>query len=102
MPDAARKHSSIFDLSVMSVYDVFIFWFTCPHSVLISVLNVMSVNGTFVNGERINVRYFTDSDVLRFGPVECLFVVPAGFKEPKKSSKNKEKSLPIWKIALHE
>lgn len=31
------------------------------------VVDQMSVNGTFVNGERINIKYFTDAGVLRFG-----------------------------------
>jgi pSer/pThr/pTyr-binding forkhead associated (FHA) protein len=64
------------------------------------VVGQMSVNGTFVNGDRINIRYFTDADVLRFGPVECLFVVPADFDRSTNSFKNKEMGLPLWKIAV--
>lgn len=38
----------------------------------------MSANGTYVNGNRSNMSYLDDGDRLRFGPVECLFQVPAG------------------------
>lgn len=37
----------------------------------------MSANGTFVNGKRSNVSYLDDGDRVRFGPVECIFRIPA-------------------------
>ena len=36
----------------------------------------LSVNGTYANGQRLNAGYVGDGDELRFGPVECRFVVP--------------------------
>lgn len=37
------------------------------------LLDQMSANGTFVNGQRSNVSYLASGDRLRFGPVECIF-----------------------------
>lgn len=37
------------------------------------LLDQMSANGTFVNGQRANVSYLSSGDRLRFGPVECIF-----------------------------
>ena len=67
------------------------------------VVDQMSVNGTFVNGNRTNISYINNADILRFGPVECMFVVPAGFVgagAAAKSGKNTGKRIPLWMIAL--
>jgi pSer/pThr/pTyr-binding forkhead associated (FHA) protein len=42
------------------------------------VVDQMSANGTFVNGRRTNVSFLASGDRLRFGPVECIFQLPAG------------------------
>jgi pSer/pThr/pTyr-binding forkhead associated (FHA) protein len=36
----------------------------------------LSANGTFVNGNRINMAYLSSGDSLRFGPVQCRFLLP--------------------------
>ena len=65
------------------------------------IVDQMSVNGTFVNGSRVNIRYVNDADELRFGPVESLIVLPAGYK-PVESVKTKEngKAFAVWKIVV--
>jgi pSer/pThr/pTyr-binding forkhead associated (FHA) protein len=42
------------------------------------LLDQMSANGSFVNGQKSNISYLKDGDRLRFGPVECLFQLPRG------------------------
>ncbi len=37
----------------------------------------MSANGTFVNGKRSNMSFLDNGDRVRFGPVECIFRIPA-------------------------
>jgi len=46
----------------------------------------LSVNGTWVNGKRVNVGYVGDGDDLRFGPVECRLAIPAGRRRPDRSA----------------
>ena len=36
-----------------------------------------AANGTFVNGNRTNMSFLASGDRLRFGPVECIFQLPA-------------------------
>ncbi|MFK7856730.1 MAG: FHA domain-containing protein [Granulosicoccus sp.] len=64
------------------------------------VIDQMSINGTFVNGDRVNVRYINSEDVLRFGPIECKFVVPGGYASKNKSSKGSRAGISPWKIAI--
>ncbi len=64
------------------------------------VVDQMSINGTFVNGTRVNVRFIDNEDLLRFGPVECRFVVPVGFSGGRISSKNAGTGISLWKIAV--
>ena len=64
------------------------------------VVDQMSINGTFVNGNRVNIRFINNEDLLRFGPVECRFVVPDGFSGAGKSSKNAGTRFSLWKIAI--
>jgi pSer/pThr/pTyr-binding forkhead associated (FHA) protein len=40
------------------------------------LIDQMSANGTYVNGQKTNVSYLKDGDRLRFGPVECVFRLP--------------------------
>jgi hypothetical protein len=49
------------------------------------LVDQMSANGTFVNGKRSNVSYLARGDRLRFGPVDCVFYLPAGFGPGGKS-----------------
>ena len=39
--------------------------------------DLMSANGTYVNGKKANVSYLSSGDRIRFGPVECVCHVPA-------------------------
>jgi pSer/pThr/pTyr-binding forkhead associated (FHA) protein len=40
------------------------------------VVDQVAANGTFVNGERVNVRYLHSGDRIDFGPVESVFEAP--------------------------
>lgn len=40
------------------------------------LIDQMSANGTFVNGQKSNISYLKDGDRIRFGPIECLFQLP--------------------------
>ncbi|MFT4730672.1 MAG: pSer/pThr/pTyr-binding forkhead associated (FHA) protein [Granulosicoccus sp.] len=50
-----------------------------------------------VNGDRINIRYFNHADILRFAPIECLFVEPTGYDGAATLLKNKKKGFPSLK-----
>jgi len=60
------------------------------------VCDQMSVNGTFVNGNRTNISYINSGDIIRFGPVECVFAVPGG--RASKPGKNTKKGPALWMI----
>ena len=53
----------------------------------------MSANGTFVNGAKISVHFLSSGDQIRFGPTDCVFQLPAGFKTSGRSKR------PAWVIA---
>ncbi len=55
------------------------------------LVDQMSINGTFVNGEQVNLRYVNSGDFLRFGPVDCELIIPKG-RGRKRASGNKGKS----------
>jgi pSer/pThr/pTyr-binding forkhead associated (FHA) protein len=40
------------------------------------VVDQVAANGTFVNGERVTVRYLNSGDRINFGPVESVFEAP--------------------------
>jgi len=40
------------------------------------LIDQMSANGSFVNGQKSNISYLKHGDRLRFGPVECVFQLP--------------------------
>lgn len=40
------------------------------------LIDQMSANGSFVNGQKANISYLKSGDRLRFGPVECAFQLP--------------------------
>ncbi len=42
------------------------------------LIDQMSANGTFVNGAKTTVHFLTSGDRVRFGPVDCVFKLPAG------------------------
>ena len=48
------------------------------------VLDQMSANGTFVNGKRSNVSYLAAGDRVRFGPVECVFLISRSSPAPRR------------------
>jgi pSer/pThr/pTyr-binding forkhead associated (FHA) protein len=60
------------------------------------VCDQMSVNGTFVNGKRTNISYINSGDVIRCGPVECVFAIPSGFVA--RGGKNTGMRIPRWMI----
>ena len=41
------------------------------------LIDQLAANGTFVNGNRTNMSFLSSGDRLRFGPVECIFQLPA-------------------------
>ncbi len=41
----------------------------------------MSANGTFVNGAKISVHFLTSGDRIRFGPIDCVFQLPASSRQ---------------------
>ncbi|HXA92622.1 MAG TPA: FHA domain-containing protein [Steroidobacteraceae bacterium] len=40
------------------------------------LVDQLASNGTFVNGSRTNLSFLSSGDRLRFGPVECVFLLP--------------------------
>ncbi len=42
------------------------------------VIDQMSANGTLVNEKRGTISFLSSGDRIRFGPVECVFQLPAG------------------------
>jgi predicted component of type VI protein secretion system len=57
------------------------------------LIDQMSANGTFVNGQKSNVSYLASGDEIRFGPVECVFQLPA---DAGRKSVGKR---PAWPVA---
>ena len=41
------------------------------------LIDQLAANGTFVNGNRTNMSFLSSGDRIRFGPVECIFQLPA-------------------------
>lgn len=44
------------------------------------LIDQMSANGTFVNGQKSNISFLASGDRIRFGPVECVFQLPSSAK----------------------
>ncbi len=44
------------------------------------VVNLLSTNGTFVNGKRVSSAPLTDGDILRLGRMEFIFHEPGGHR----------------------
>ncbi|MGI9291883.1 MAG: FHA domain-containing protein, partial [Gammaproteobacteria bacterium] len=51
-----------------------------------SVADKMSANKTYVNGEPFAKKFLSSNDQLRFGNVECMFVLPAGSQSKKRKA----------------
>jgi hypothetical protein len=47
-----------------------------------TISDLMSANGTFVNGEKINISHLESGNQLGFGPVLCTFLLPEGAMAP--------------------
>ena len=58
------------------------------------VADQLSANGTYVNGTKVIARYLNSGDVLKFGPVECVFRLP----KATQSKQNARRA--FWPIAL--
>ncbi|HEX4375716.1 MAG TPA: FHA domain-containing protein [Steroidobacteraceae bacterium] len=50
------------------------------------VVDQVAANGTFVNGERVTVRYLHSGDRIDFGPVESVFEAPGLPTSPRAAS----------------
>lgn len=48
------------------------------------LIDMMSANGTYVNAKKGLSSFLSSGDVLRFGQVECTFVLPEGAAKPAK------------------
>jgi pSer/pThr/pTyr-binding forkhead associated (FHA) protein len=57
------------------------------------LIDQMSANGTFVNGQKSNVSYLASGDRIRLGPVECVFQLPA------EQARDATAARPAWVIA---
>jgi hypothetical protein len=47
-----------------------------------TISDLMSANGTFVNGQKINRSHLESGNQLGFGPVLCTFLLPGGGMAP--------------------
>lgn len=66
------------------------------------LMDLMSANGTFVNGKKCLTGYLSHGDSLRFGSVECRFVLPgesSGKKTSGSASRNTTKVAAIAFVA---
>ena len=57
------------------------------------LIDQMSANGTFINGQKSNVSYLASGDQIRFGPVECVFQLPAD------AGRQSVAKRPVWAVA---
>ena len=57
------------------------------------LVDQMSANGTFVNGAKSNISYLASGDRIRFGPIDCVFQLPAGSTPPRPGKR------PPWVMA---
>lgn len=60
----------------------------------------MSANGTFVNGRRSNMSYLANGDRIRFGPVDCIFRIPARLGSATRVSRKVRSSSKTKSIVL--
>ncbi len=64
------------------------------------LIDQMSANGTFVNGQKSNVSFLRDGDRLRFGPVECVFRLPVGSKPQDTATGDQPRSWVIGAVSF--
>ncbi len=67
-----------------------------------TISDLMSANGTFVNGQKINRSHLESGDQLGFGPVLCTFLLPEGAAAPRSAPTpaTKKKSALPWPLLL--
>ena len=53
------------------------------------IIDQMSANGTWVNGQKSTISYLQDGDKLRFAQVECEIRIPSGKRGSGKGARNK-------------
>ena len=53
------------------------------------IIDQMSANGTWVNGQKSTISYLQDGDKLRFAQVECEIRIPSGKRGAGKGARNK-------------
>jgi len=63
------------------------------------VIDQMSANGTFVNGDKVTVSYLGNGDRLRFAQVECEIRLPAAAKAAKPAPAGTGSTSRTWLIA---
>lgn len=69
------------------------------------LVDLMSANGTYANGKKCLTGYLASGDVVRFGGVECAFMLPEG-SEPEEPEEEMEapeppaNQLPIKTVAI--
>jgi len=56
------------------------------------VIDQMSANGTFVNGQKSTISYLQNGDKLRFAQVECEFRLPASAKASRSAARKSGQS----------
>ncbi len=69
------------------------------------VVDKMSANGTFVDGKHTPKSYLSPGTCIKFGPVECLFLLPksgvrVAAKNPSGGSADKRRGVTIGAIAF--
>ncbi|MFM7121008.1 MAG: FHA domain-containing protein [Gammaproteobacteria bacterium] len=52
------------------------------------IIDQMSANGTWVNGQKSTISYLQDGDKLRFAQVECEIRIPGGSRAARKGARN--------------
>jgi pSer/pThr/pTyr-binding forkhead associated (FHA) protein len=52
------------------------------------LIDQMSANGTFVNGAKSNISYLASGDRIRFGPIDCVFHLPAGSTHVRRGNRS--------------
>jgi pSer/pThr/pTyr-binding forkhead associated (FHA) protein len=79
------------------------------------VVDQTAASGTFVNGERVNMRYLSNGDRIDFGPVKSVFeapgltlssrlsadsIAPTGEDDPQASAARRKRGLLIAGLSL--
>jgi pSer/pThr/pTyr-binding forkhead associated (FHA) protein len=64
------------------------------------VIDQMSANGTFVNGDKVTVSYLGNGDRVQFAQVECEIRLPAATQAAKPAAAGGASSSRTWLIAV--